>query len=180
MREKLHAYLKRAAERGADPKGMNASVRAHLAVLLAQVGGPGDIPDLRRVIEADVIRFREMQAARMRGDRSGDNTGFVNLYIAAATTADPEHADEVLLEMLSEQQYERFVAETLVRRASKREGPPTFGNNRLDLGKVWEAREGKHTDEFVEERRRRYADAIRALVEKLLQERQAATDKQMA
>jgi hypothetical protein len=71
MRQKLHAYFKRAAERAVDPKGVSASVRAHLAVLLAQVGGPKDIPDLRRLIEADSIRFREMQAARMKGDRSG-------------------------------------------------------------------------------------------------------------
>ena len=44
MRQKLHAYLKRAMERAADPNGMSASVRAHLAVLLAQVGGPRTFP----------------------------------------------------------------------------------------------------------------------------------------
>ncbi len=52
-----------------------------------------------------------------------------------------------------------------------------LGNNRLDFGKVWEAREGKATDEFVEERRSRYADAIRALIERILVERDDATDK---
>src|SRR5208282_6483198 len=31
-RRKLHAYLKRAVERGADPNAMRAGVRAHLAV----------------------------------------------------------------------------------------------------------------------------------------------------
>lgn len=62
-RRKLHAYLKRAVERGADPNGMRAGVRAHLAVLLAQVGGPSDIPDLRRLITADSIRYSEMRAA---------------------------------------------------------------------------------------------------------------------
>ena len=56
---------------------MGARVRAHLAVLLAQVGGPEDIPDLRRLIKADSIRYREMRAARLRGDRSGDNVGYV-------------------------------------------------------------------------------------------------------
>ena len=70
-RRKLHAYLKRAVERAADPNGMRAGVRAHLAVLLAQVGGPSDIPDLRRLITADSIRYREMLAARAKGDRSG-------------------------------------------------------------------------------------------------------------
>jgi hypothetical protein len=179
LRQKLHAYLKRAVERAADPKGMRASVRAYLAVLLAQVGGPEDIADLRRLIKADTIRFREMRAAWMKGDRSGENVGYVYVYVGAVTTADPERGDEVLLEMLNEEQYERVVAETLVHRARKSGGPPTLGNNRLDFGKVWEAREGKATDKFVEERRSRYADAIRTLVERILAERDAATDKRM-
>jgi hypothetical protein len=155
-------------------------VRAHLAVVLAEVGGPEDIPDLRQLIKADVIRFRDMQEARFRGDRSGDNTGYVFVYVSAAIAADPERGDDVLLEMLSEQQYERVVAETLVRRARKNEEPPRFGNDHLDFGKVWAAREGKGTEEFVESRRSRYTDAIRALVERILAERAAATDKRTA
>ena len=182
LRRKLHAYLKRGADRAADPNGVSASVRAHLAVLLAQVGGPDDIPDLRRLIKADSIRFREVQAARLKGDRSGDTTGYVVLYMSAVMAADPEHGDEVLLEMLSEPQYERFVAEELVRRARKNQGPPTVGIKHPDFGKVWAARGkgGKETEEFVEERRSRYADALRTLVEKILAEREAATDKRPA
>jgi hypothetical protein len=180
VRQKLHAYLKRAVERAADPNGIRASVRAHLAVLLAQIGGPTDIPDLRRLIQADSIRYREMQAARMKGDRSGDNTGYVFLYMSAVMAADPEHGDEVLLEMLSEEQYERFVAEELVRRAKKSQAQPTLGIRPPAFEKVWAAREGKEVEEYVEGRRNRYADALRTLVEKILAERAAATDKRHA
>jgi hypothetical protein len=176
-RRKLHAYLKRAVERAADPKGMRAGVRAHLAVLLAQVGGPSDIPDLRRLITADSIRYRDMRAAWLKGDRSGDNVGYVVLYMSAVMAADPEHGDQVLLEMLSEEQYERFVAEELVRRAKKSKAQPTLGIRPPAFEKVWAAREGKETEEYVEERRSRYADALRALIEKILAERAAATDK---
>ncbi len=179
-RRRLHAYLKRAMERAADPNGMRAGVRAHLAVLLAQLGGPSDIPDLRRLIRADSIRYREMQAARLKGDRSADNVGYVIPYMNAVMAADPEHGDEVLLEMLSEQQYERFVAEELVRRAKKSQGQPTLGIRPPAFEKVWAAREGKETEEYVEERRRRYADALRALVEKILAEHAAAIDKRPA
>jgi hypothetical protein len=179
MREKLHGYLKRAVAQGADPKGLSASVRAHFAVLLAQVGRAGDMPDLRRLIEADLIRYREMLVARMKGDRSIDQVSYVMLYIAAVTNADPEHVDGVLLELLREPEYERFAAEALVRRATKSDGPPTLQNNRLEFGKIWAAREGKGTEEFVEERRSRYSDAIRALAENLLNERSAATDQRM-
>lgn len=176
-RRKLHAYLKRAVERDADPKGMRAGVRAHLAVLLAQVGGPSDIPDLRRLITADSIRYRDMRAAWLKGDRSGDNVGYVVLYMSAVMAADPEHGDQVLLEMLSEEQYERFVAEELVRRAKKSKAQPTLGIRPPAFEKVWAAREGKETEEYVEERRSGYADALRALIEKILAERAAATDK---
>jgi hypothetical protein len=179
-RRKLHAYLKRAVERGAAPNGMRAGVRAHLAVLLAQVGGPSDIPDLRRLIAADSIRYREMLAARAKGDRSGDNVGYVVLYMSAVMAADPEHGDEVLLEMLSEEQYERFVAEDLVRRAKKSKPQPTLGIRPPAFEKVWAAREGKETEEYVEERRYRYADALRALIDKILAERAAAPDKRRA
>jgi hypothetical protein len=176
-RQKLHAYLKRAVERAADPNGLPASVRAHLAFLLAQVGGPSDIPDLRRLVTADSIRYRDMRAAWLKGDRSGDNVGYVVLYMSAVMAADPEHGDQVLLEMLSEEQYERFVAEELVRRAKKSKAQPTLGIRPPAFEKVWVAREGKETEEYVEERRSRYADALRALIEKILVERAAATDK---
>lgn len=180
LRHKLHAYLKRATELAVRPESVSASTRAHLAVLLAQIGGPKDLPDLRRLIEADSIRYREVLAARMKGDRSGDSVSYVLLYIAAVERADPEHADDMLLELLSDPQYERFVAEELVRRAGKPEAPRRLESNRLDFEKVWTAREGKDSGEFAEERRRRFADAIRVQVEKLLRERDAATDKRMA
>lgn len=179
MRQKLHAYLNRAAKRAADPEGVSANVRAHLALLLAQVGGPNDVPDLRRLIGADSIRWRGMWAARMKGDRSGDNVSYALLYIGAVTTADPERADDVLLELLDDQQYERFAGEALVRMAWKRQGPPTLQSSRLDFGKVWTAREGKGAEEFAEERRSRYSDAIRVRVQKLLNERDAAADKRI-
>lgn len=179
MRQKLHSYLTGAVEMAADPNGVSANVRAHLAVVLAQVGGAEDVPNLQRLIEADLIRFREMQAARMRRERPRDQISYVMLYIAAVTNADPENVDEVLVQLLWEPEYERFVAEALVRRARRGEGAPTLENNRLDLGKIWAAREGHEAEEFVEVRRSRYADAIRTLVEKLLNDRNAATEKQM-
>jgi hypothetical protein len=90
--------------------------------------------------------------------------------------ADPEHGDEVLLEMLSEEQYERFVAEELVRRAKKSKAQPTLGIRPPAFEKVWAAREGTETEEYVEERRSRYADAPRLLVEKILAERATTTN----
>jgi len=86
-----------------------------------------------------------MRAAWLKGDRSGDNVGYVVLYMSAVMAADPEHGDEVLLEMLSEELYERFVAEDLVRRARKSKPQPTLGIRPPALEKVWAARDGKET-----------------------------------
>src|SRR5260370_11572 len=58
MRLKLRAYLKRGAKLGADPEGLRANTRAHLAMLLGNVGEPEDLADIRRLIEADSIRFQ--------------------------------------------------------------------------------------------------------------------------
>jgi len=47
--------------------------------------------------------------------------------------------------MLSEEQYERFVAEDLVRRARKSKPQPTLGIRPPAFEKVWAARDGKET-----------------------------------
>jgi len=183
VRQKLREYLKKAAELAAWPPAVNGSVRAHLAVLLGQIGEPEDLDDIRRLIGADLLRFREMQAARMRGERAvlraGDSVSYVNFYTAAVATVDPKRADHVLLELLPEPEYERWVAELLVGRARKGAGPPTLENNRMDFAKIWAARKGTTPSEFVEEQRVRYAEALRMQAERLLEEREAAADKRM-
>jgi hypothetical protein len=179
LRRKLHGYLKRAVDGAAQATGMNAGVRADLALVLAQVGGPEDMPDLRRLIEADLIRYRNVQTARLRGERSSDMSGYMYPLIGAVTMADPKGADGVLLELLEESEYERPVVETLVQRARKKVPGIALEANRMDFTKIWKARAGKESEEFIEKRRRWYADAIRGVVERLLKEREAATDKRM-
>jgi signal transduction histidine kinase len=83
MRAKLRAYLKRGAKLGFDPDGIRASARARLAQLLANVGEQEDIEDIRHLIEADTVRWERAQAARMKGDRSQDVTGYGFLYLDA-------------------------------------------------------------------------------------------------
>jgi hypothetical protein len=63
----------------ADPDGLRASTRAHLAQLLANVGEREDLEDIRRLIEAESTRFEKAQAARMKGDRRRETTGQFSL-----------------------------------------------------------------------------------------------------
>jgi hypothetical protein len=178
MRNKLRAYLKRGAELGADPHGQRASTRAHLALLLGNVGEHEDFLDIRRLIEADDVRFKEAQAARSKGDRSHDETGYGFLYLEAVTMIDPAEADNVVVELIRSRQYEHVLAQRLPLLARKSKGQPGFGVDRMDFKKIWKSRVGEQDDSFVEERRIRYADALREAIAELQAERGKAADTQ--
>jgi hypothetical protein len=177
MRLKLRAYLKRGAKLGADSEGLRASTRAHLAMLLGNVGEPEDLADIRRLIEADSIRFQRAQEARAKGDRSQDNVGYGFLYFDAVTMIDPVAADDVLVELVRTQQYEHVLAQRLPGLARKRTLQPGFGTDRIDFKKIWKSRCGDPDESFVEERRNRFADAILEEIERIKKEREGAADK---
>jgi hypothetical protein len=177
IRLKLRAYLKRCAKLGADPDGLRASTRAHLAQLLANVGAREDLEDIRRLIEADSVRFEKAQAARMRGDRSHDETGYGFLYLDAVTMVDPAEADGVVVELIHSQQYEHVLSQRLPFLARKNTGQPGFGTNRMDFTKIWKSRAGEPDESFVEERRSRFSDAIHEQIERIKTQREVATDK---
>lgn len=177
MRPKLRAYLKRGAELGTDPEGLRANTRAHLAQLLANVGEREDLADIRRLIEADSIRFQRAQEARRKGDRSHDETGYGLLYFDAVTMVDPVAADQVLVDLIGTQEYEWVLAQRLPGLARKSTSQLGFGTNRMDFGKIWKSREGESDESFVEERRSRFADAIREGIVRIQREREGAADK---
>lgn len=177
MRLKLRAYLKRGAKLGADPDGLRANTRADLALLLANVGEREDLEDIRRLIEADLARFEKAQAARMKGDRSHDTTGYGFLYLDAVTMVDPTEADGVVVELIRSQQYEHVLSQRLPFLARKNKGQPRFGTNRMDFKKIWKSRAGEPDENFVEEHRSRFANAICEQIERIKTEREAATDK---
>jgi len=76
-----------------------------------------------------------------------------------------------------EYQFEHVVAETLVQRAGRARDRECLGMIGWISEKVWAARGGTQTDEFVEEWRSRHADAIRTQMKELLQQREATTEK---
>jgi len=177
MRQKLRAYLKRGVQLAADPHGVRAETRANLAALLAQVGEPDDLADIRQLVEADGIRFREMQEARSRGNRSHEEMGYHYHFIDAVAKVDPAAADHALLELLGKPEYERILAERLPQRAKRSEPQVSFGSPRLEFARIWDARAGKEDHFFIEERRSLYADALRDTIGKIRGEREQATDK---
>jgi hypothetical protein len=177
MRVKLRAYLRRGAKLGADPDGLRASTRAHLAQLLANVGEREDFDDIRRLIEADTVRFEKAQAAKMRGDRSHDETGYGFLFLEAVMALDPAQADGIVVQLIRSQQYEHVLSQRLPFLARKNLKQPGWGTNRMDFGSIWRARAGELDDTFVEERRALFSDAIREQIQRIKTDRDAATDK---
>jgi hypothetical protein len=177
MRVKLRTYLKRCAKLGADPDGLRGSTRAHLAQLLANVGEREDLEDIRRLVNADLVRFEKAQAARMKGDRSQDQMGYGFLYLEAVTMVNPAEADEVIVELIRSQQYEHVLSQRLPVLARENKGRPGLGTNRMDFKKIWKARAGEPDDSFVEERRSRFADAIHEQIDRIKTDRETAADK---
>jgi hypothetical protein len=176
-RLKLRAYLKCAAQLGAKPDGLRAYTRARLAQLLANVGEREDLTEIRRLIEADSIRFQNAQEARQRGDRSHDEMGYGNFYFDAVMTVDPVAADGVFVELIRLQEYEWVLTHRLPGLARKNKGQLGLETNRMDFKKIWKSRAGQPDESFLEERRSRYAGAIRDEIERRQKEREAAADK---
>ena len=177
MRVKLRAYLKHGAKIGAEPDGLRANTRAHLAMLLGSVGEPEDVADIRSLIEADSIRFGRAQAARAKGDHSQDITGYGFQYHDAVMMIDPKAADNLLVELVRTRQYEHVLSQRLPMRALKTVEKPGFGTDRMDFKRIWKARAGEVDERFAEERRNRFADAIIEEIERIKRDCEGAADK---
>jgi hypothetical protein len=65
LREQFRAYLKGAVASVLTQDDPHGQVKAHFATVLAQVGDASDLPEIEKLIAADLERFRSERAARM-------------------------------------------------------------------------------------------------------------------
>jgi HEAT repeat protein len=175
LRQSLRRYLKNGLNFVLSQDDFSGEMKANLASALARVGKPEDMPDLAQLIKADIERARKGRAAWVRGKQSelanGGMMSYANWHVQALTSLDSESAETVLLDVLNEQEYEREAALALVRLARIRKTEEPFSFKPKDYSVVWEARAGRRSNEFDEERRQRYAVAIRQRINTLLDER---------
>ena len=75
------------------------------------------------------------------------------------------------MDVLNEPEYETEAASALVRLARTRKTEEPFSFKPRDYSIVWEARAGRRPSELDEERRRRYATAIKQRINTFLDER---------
>lgn len=175
LRQNLRRYLKNGLNFVLTQDDFSGETKANFASALARIGKPEDMPDLAQLIKADIERIRKGRAARARGERSelanGGVMSYANWQVRALTSLDSGSAEAVLLDVLNEPEYESEAASALVRLARTRNMEEPFSFKPKDYSVVWEARAGRRPSDFDEERRRRYAIAIKQRINTLLDER---------
>jgi hypothetical protein len=179
-RQRLRKYLKEGLPFALDQDDFNGHFKTHLALTLARVGERADMDDVHRLIRADIDRVRRGRAAFSRGERgplaNGAITSWANWYVRAVSWLDPERAEETLLDLLCEPEYEQDATTALIQLARIQSPEKQLGVNRPDYRLVWEARRGQRSTRFDEERRFRYAAAIKKRLSTLMADRSEDDD----
>jgi hypothetical protein len=175
LRQMLRTYLLKGVPVMLQQEDFSGNMKADLASALARVGEEEDLACLRELIHADIERMRKGREARAKGDRgkqgNGASMSYSNWHTRALARLAPDRADLVLLELLKLPEYERDAAATLVqlaRIAEPQKPVNPFGRKR-DYSEMWEARTKLQPTGFNEERRKRYAEAIRGELENVLE-----------
>lgn len=180
LRQILRRYLKEGVPFALSQDDFSGQLKMHLALSLARVGDPEDMADLHRLIRADIERERRGRAARLRGERGpladGGITRCSNWHVRAVAWLDPRRAEEILLEVLCEPEYEQDAATALVQLARTQNSERRVGFRTTDYLVVWEARAGRRATGFDEDRRHRYAVAIKQRISEIMEDRSRSGD----
>jgi hypothetical protein len=183
LRQLLRTYLKKAVAVVLSDDSFGSRYIGNLSSALARVGEPEDLPLLRDLIHADIMRTRKAReeaararAARVRATPSEDCSPW---NVRAVVLLDGDSDDGVLLEALKEPEYERVAAEALVKLTSTQKVEAGFSKKK-DYDKLWETRRGRRRDGFNESRRKRYAAALADRLTAMLAEWEAADAKEQA
>lgn len=164
IKARLRDYLKSSIDLVLRQDDFNGEEKANLASSIAQVGKPEDMTDLVTLIRADIERIRRGRAARAAGDHgplsNGGGMSYAGWHIAAVMHLDSAGAEQVLIDLLPEPEYLSDAAAAMVRDflpKPERSFDRTF---RYDL--MWAAREGCVPPPGDDQRRKRFAAALKA------------------
>lgn len=168
LRQKLRKYLLDGLSFTLSEDDYDGHLKMSLAMALARVGESADIDILHSLIQADIGRLRRGREARIKGVHGprADGAGMdcSNWHVHAVASFDPSHAESILLQLLNEPEYEGKVASALLRLAIIVSPWKDFNSKRTDYRRVWEARAGQELVGFAEDRRLRYALAIKGRI----------------
>ena len=160
LRARLRAYLKGSIDLVLTHDDFTGEEKANLASAIAQVGEAEDMKDLVKLIRADIDRMRRGQDARAAGDHgplgNGGRFSYSRWHIAAVLHLDPAGADQVLIDLLSESEYLADVIAEMAREFSRT----------LRYDAIWSARGGGAPTLGDDQRRQRFAAALRDTIER--------------
>ena len=169
LRERLRAYLKGSVDVVLGQDDFDGREKANLALSIAQVGGPEDMPELLRLIHADIERMRRGRTALAGGDHgplgNGGRTHCAGSHIAAVVRLDAEGAGQVLIELLREAEYCSYAAAAMAREFAPI--PERCFDRQFQYELIWAARETDTAPSGDEQRRRPFASALNAELERL-------------
>src|SRR6266850_642451 len=172
LKGSLRSYLKNGLAVVLRQDDYNGDLKANYASVIAQLGQPEDINDLMTLVRADVERVRRGRAARAAGNRDplamGGNMCQAPWLIRAIAELNSPQTDDVLIELLREPEYERWVAEEFPKIVLPTNTQMSFA--KTDYSGIWPARDGHHGADPFQERRQRFATALREHIAQRLEE----------
>ncbi|MFZ2357681.1 MAG: hypothetical protein WAW67_07690, partial [Candidatus Omnitrophota bacterium] len=175
LRQAIRTYLKGGVSTVLSQDDFNGSLKSELATALARVGDPEDMVDLNKLIQADIERMRRGLEARRKGDRGPIGNGAVmsysNWHVRAVECLDSKGAEDVLLRVLCESEYEQDAAKALIRLARISNPETQHAFKKINYRSLWEARSGRLKSNFDEDRRCRYASAIKQRIAVIKEQR---------
>ena len=179
LRDSFRAYLKGAVAFALQLDDFSGEMKANVGSVLASVGSPEDIGEMRDLIQADIERVRRGRAARAKGDRgklgNGGSMSYSTWHIRSLVKLDPVNSEAVFLDLLNEPEYERDVAAEFSRQVRPATATDAF-IRKVDYERIWNARAGVR-EEPNKECRDRYASALRDRIEAILNERSGVEQK---
>lgn len=177
LREDLRQHLRRFLKDGLSlvlrQEDFSGALKAHAALALARVGEIEDMPDLERLIRADIERVQRGLEARIKGERgdaaNGATMRWSNWYVRAVVWLDPTRAEDVLLALLSDADYEGDAAAALIGLARTQTVDRPLGRESRDYSAVWSLRAGGQPTGFDDDRRRRYTNAVKERISVIME-----------
>jgi cation transport regulator ChaC len=174
LKKSLHTYVKKGLAIVLQQDDYNGELKANYASVIAQLGEPEDINDLMTLVRSDIERVKRGHVARAAGDRgpmsNGSAMSWASWHIRAIAELDSPGTDDVLINLLGEVEYERWVAEELPKLVL----PTTAGQPfaKTDYGAIWAARDRGYGPDPHRDRRQRFAAALREHTARRLDEYQ--------
>ena len=174
LKAQLRAYLKGSVDLVLRQDDFNGEEKANFASSIAQVGKPEDMADLVALIRADIERMRRGRTACAAGDLgplgNGGNMSYACWNIAAVMHLHPAGAEQVLIDLLPEPEYLTDAAAAMALDFVPK--PERAFDTTFRFNLMWATREGRTPPTINDERRTRFAAALKAEIKRLLMRKQ--------